>query len=519
MVQSTTQPRRRESHPRRWLILGALCLSMLVVGLDGTVLNVALSDIAVAIGATTSDLQWIVNAYLLALAVLLIPAGVLGDRVGRGRVLSAGLAVFVAASALAAWTTTPGGLVAARAAMGLGAAAIMPVSISVIPTIFAPDERRKAVAIVTTTMAVGMPLGPLVGGWLLEHYWWGSTMLINVPIVGVALTACVLLVPNTRDTERVRLDLGGLVLSALGFTALVYAVVSAPQEGWGSGKVLGSLGAAVVLLAGLLVVERKVADPLLSRDIVALPMFIWPTAVIAIGSLMILGLLFVLPQFIQVVQGNTAFGTGLRLMPMMLALAIGAGAADRILKRGSLRVVVSLGMVLIAGGFAALATLDARASYTIVAVALVGIGMGSGMAIAPATDAMLASLPSGRESTGTSLNNAAKQLGSAFGVALLGNLLSAAYQDRIAPALHGLAPAAQAVAHGSIQGAEVVAGRLGGDAGLTLAASAEAAFLDGVRAVSLACIGISLATAAVSALWFPRTSERAAPQRDSVLVS
>ncbi len=496
---ATTSATPSRSHPRRWWILAALCLSMLVVGLDGTVLNVALTDIASALHATTGQLQWVVNGYLVTLAVLLIPAGVLGDRWGRGRVLALGLTLFVVASAVAAWSTSPGQLIAARAVMGAGAAAVMPLSLSIIPTVFAPDERRKAVAIVTAALGLGMPFGPLLAGWLLDHFWWGSTLLINVPVVAVALVAGLLLIPNTRATNPARLDLPGVLLSASGLTALVYGVISGPDEGWTSPVVLGCLVGAVVLLGALVWVERRSPAPLVDRRLATRPMFVWPTVSIALSSFALLGLIFVVPQYLQAVRGLDAMATGLRLMPVMVALVVGSGIAGRLDRAAGMRATICLGLVVTAGGFALLLPVSVTSGDGLLLAGLAVVGFGFGLSVPPAMDAMLGALPAEQESTGTALNTAAKQLAGAFGVALLGTVVSSAFGSGVRGPASALPDAARSVAEGSVQGAMAIAQRVPAAVGEPLREAAGTAYVTGMHHALLVCAAVCLAAAGL--LW------------------
>ncbi|WP_051267576.1 MFS transporter [Nakamurella lactea] len=491
------------AHRRRWWILGTLCLSMLVVGLDATVLNVALTPIAESLRASTGQLQWIVNGFVLAFAVCLIPAGVLGDRIGRRRVLTAGLTVFVLASAAAAFTRTPAQLITARAVMGLGAAAVMPLALSIIPTVFGAAERRRAVAMTTVAMGLGMPLGPLIGGALLNHFWWGSTLLINVPLVAVALVAGLIVIPDSRETARRPLDPAGLVLSAVGFTALVYGIVRAPTAGWGSAVTLICLGVAVLTLAAFVAVERRAMAPIASRELLRTPLFVWPTVAIALASFVLLGLIFVVPQYLQAVRGLDALATGVRLMPLMVALVIGSGLAARAERRLSIRVLICLGLVVTAAGCVLLLWVGVDTGYPLLFCGLFVVGFGFGLSMPPAMDAMLGSLPADSESTATALNNAVKQLAGALGVALLGSLLSSAYLAGVTGAAASVPPAAAAAVRGSVQGAAAVADQLGGTAGVDLRQAAGTAFVTGMHHVTLACALVALATAALLAVALP----------------
>lgn len=260
---------------RRWWALGALLLGVLVIGLDTTILNVALPTLATGIHATTSELQWIVDAYVLVFAGLILPMGVLGDRWGRKRVAMIGLTAFAAASVAAATTTDPTTLIAARVFMGFGAAILSPVSVAIIPVLFSPKERGQAIAVTMMTMGVGMPLGPIIGGYLLRHFWWGSVFLINVPVVLVALVAIAVLLPESRDPEPERPDVPGGLLSTTGLVSFVYGVIAAPEHGWTSGVVVASLLGGTALIAAFVWWEQHVPSPMIDLGLFTRPRFLW----------------------------------------------------------------------------------------------------------------------------------------------------------------------------------------------------------------------------------------------------
>lgn len=495
-------------HPRRWWILAALALSLLVVGLDATVLNVALSDISRALGASTTELQWIVNGYSLTSAVLLIPAGLLGDRLGRRRVLAVGLAIFVAASAAGAFAQNPSELIAARTVMGIGAAAVFPLALSIIPTVFAPSQRSKAVAVMTAAMGVGMPLGPLVGGWLLDNFWWGSTLLFNVPTVAVALAAGLALIPDTRDASPRRVNLFGLGLTVAGLTGIVYGITQVPIDGWGSASTLVPLCGGVALLVAFGVVESRSREPLLDRRLIGSPLFVWPTVATALTSFVMMGLLFAIPLYLQAYVGDSALTTGLKLMPMMLTLVVGSGVSTRLGSRLGLRVIVPAGILISSVGFLALLGITPSSDYWPLFATLAITGFGFGLAMPPAMTAMLDSLPDGVQSTGTALNLSVRQTVGALGVAVLGSILTAAYRAGMdAPTAH-LPGAAASAARDSLGGAVAVASRLG-PAGGALRDAAGSAYLDGVHGVSLVCFAAAIVIAVMMAIVLPHRAQAA----------
>lgn len=447
--------------PRRWWALGALCLSLLVVGLDGTVLNVALAHISAALRTSTTELQWVVNGFALTSAALLIPAGILGDRLGRGRMLAGGLGVFAVAAVVPATSQSAGSLIIARTVMGIGAAAVFPLALSIIPTIFSTAERARAVAAVTAALGLGMPLGPIIGGWLLDHYWWGSTMLMGVPLVLVALVAGLLVIPDSRDPSPRPLDVPGTACAVLGLGALVYGVIQAPALGWADPLVITALVSAAALGAALVVVERWAVAPLLDLELLRRPLFAWPTIATALTSFVMLGLLFTLPLYLQEIRGLTALATGIRLIPVMAALVVGAGVSGWVTARVGLRGAVALGLVVSCLGFVPILALGPGSTYLPLGVGLGLVGFGFGVSMTPAMDAVLGALPPGRESVGTALNLTLKQTGGVLGVAVLGSILAAAYS----PTMHGVA--------------------------------AEAGFLTGMHRIALVCLVAALLTAVV----------------------
>lgn len=479
---------------RRWGGLGALALSMLALGFDMTILNVALTTLSEDLDAGTRSLQWIVDAYLLVFAALLLPAGLLGDRFGRKRLLLAGLAVFGAASLAGAFADGTAGVIAARAFMGLGAAIVTPLSMSMLPAVFPPEERTRAVAIWSASTALGLPLGPLLGGWLLENFWWGSIFLINVPVVAVGGVAIALLLPETRDPAAPRVDVPGALLSMGGLVALVFGVIEAPVHGWGDPLVLGSLALAAVLLTGFAFWEGRAREPVIDLRLLRDARFGWALVAAVAANMVMGGVLFVLPQFLQAVQGNDAFGTGLRLVPLLLGLLAGGLATDRIAPRTGHKPVIVAGTAVLAAGLAWGARTDAGAGYATVWPWLAVVGAGLGLALIPAMDALLSALPAHRAGRGSGLVQTLRQTGATLGVAGLGSLSSAVYRDDVQ--VGGLPPEAAGAARDSVGGAVAAAGRLGDPA---LLASAREAYVAGMDAVLLTCAAGALATAVL--LW------------------
>ncbi|MFC4532618.1 MFS transporter [Sphaerisporangium dianthi] len=479
---------------RRWWALGALVLSVLVIGLDLTVLNVALPTLATELGASTGDLQWIVVAYMVVFASLLLPAGALGDRFGRKRMLLAGLAAFGIASAVATYVGDAGWLIAMRALMGAGAAMIMPLSTSILPVIFPPHERARAIAAWTAGMALGLPLGPIVGGYLLDHFWWGSIFLINIPAVAVAVVAVAFLIPESKDPSASRVDLPGGLLSMAGLGALVYGVIQAPQDGWGDPVVLATVVGGLALLALFAIVEARMRAPMLDPGLFRQRVFLWGAIGATFISLAMTGVLFVVPLYLQAVLGFDAFETGLRVVPMIGGLMAGGLTGERLLPRAGLRRLMTAGLVLLAAGLGMGATTGVSDGYGWTAAWLAIAGVGVGMAMVPAMDGVLATLPEDRTGSGSGALQALRQVGSAVGVALLGGVLSALY-------IAHLPAGAPEAARDSV----AIAVRLGDPA---LTAAAHDAYVYGMDLVLALCAVLSLLTAALMASRLPSTTER-----------
>lgn len=492
---------------RRWWALGALVICLLTIGLDGTVLNVALPTLATELGASTGGLQWIVDAYVLVFAGLLLPIGALGDRLGRRRILLVGLGVFLISSVAAAWTTATGGLIAARAFMGLGSAIMTPMATAILPVLFGPKERARAISMMAAAMGLGVPLGPLLGGWLLDHFWWGSVFLVNVPVALVGIVAALIFIPESRNPRRRPPDLLGGALSTVGLVAVVYGVIEAPRRGWTDPVVLVGLGGGLVLVCAFVLWERRHPSPMIDLGLFRRPRFLWGTVAATIGTFGLFGLLFTVPQYLQAVQGHDAFDTGLRLLPMMGGLVLGAGGADRIVARIGTKIPVTTGLVIISAAMLMGAGTELSDGYGWTATWLALVGFGVGLALAPSMDAVLGELPTDESGAGTALTMTLRQVGGALGVALLGSVLAGAYASRID--VSGLPePAAQA-ARDSVAGAAAVADRLHLPSLLT---SAGDAYLHGMSLVLFVCAGIAVIGAVLVGAALPARGPEPGPE-------
>ncbi|SCF71471.1 MFS transporter [Streptomyces sp. Ncost-T10-10d] len=477
---------------RRWWALGALVASMLVLGFDMTILNVALPTMAEQLGATTGEQQWMADAYVVVFAALMLPAGLLGDRFGRRRMLITGLGIFLIGSLIGSLADAVPAVVTARCVMGIGAALVMPLALAVLPSLFgAPEDRVKAIGIVSAASALGLPLGPILGGWLLDHFWWGSIFLINIPMVAIGITACVYLLPETSDPASPKVDAVSTALTATGLGTLIYAIIEAPGRGWGDPLVLGMLAAGVVLIAALVVREHGAERPMLDMSLLRQRPFLLSALAATLVMFVMSGLMFILPGYLQAVLGHDAFGTGVRMLPMMGGLIVAAKTGAPVTQRFGARATMTAGLVVLA--FAALlgsrTTVDSGYGFTALWLSVAGVGFG--FAVVPAMDAALAALPADRAGSGSGLLMTVRQTGSALGIALLGSLLAGAYSGRLDTT--GVPAAAADTAGDSVVAAHVVAAKFGAQ---RLADSADAAYLHGMSVVLL----VIAVTALVSAL-------------------
>ena len=501
---------------RRWWTLGALALSVLVVGLDLFVLTLALPTLAVDLHASTGDLQWFVDAYSLVLAAALLPAGLLGDRIGRKKLLTWALVIFGIASLGCAYSTSTGELIAARAVLGLAAAVILPLALAVLPVMFTPEERPKAIGIVGGATFIGYPLGPILGGWLLDHYWWGSVFLINVPIVAIALVAVTLLMPESRGLSRFRIDYSGVAISSAGLAGLTYGVIRAGQDGWSDPLAVATMVAGAVVLAGFVlwerVVTRRGGQPLVDLSLFRSAGFTWGTTLATMISFALFGLTFAMPQFFLDVKGFDSLASGVRMLPLIGGLAIGLGFGQRLQSprksrdggpdRPPLVGVRPIG----AGGFAIMAvalaigtTTSAGSSTGFMAGWFAVTGFGLGLAMPTMLNAALSALTPERSGSGSALMTAARQVGATIGVAVLGTVLNSVYRSKLS--LPGLPPAAAAAARSSVGTGVVVAAKLHS---APVLGAVHSAYASGVDVMLWVCAAIAIVAAVLAALFLPR---------------
>lgn len=475
-----------------WLALGALVVALLAIGLDTTVLVVALPTISVDLHASTSALQWFTTAYTLALAALMLPAGALGDRYGRKRFLLAALALFGVASVWCTLAGSSGQLIAARALLGIAAAAMMPLSMAVLPTLFPEKaERQRALTIWVTSTAIGLPLGPIVGGWLLRNFWWGSVFLINVPMALVGLVAVAVLVPESRSENAFRIDLPGVVLSAAGMLGLTYGFIRLGGQGWGDAAGWGCVAASVAILALFVVWQRRIDHPLVDLGLFGASGFRWGTVYSVIVNFAMFGMFFTVPQYFQAILGVDSLGSGLRLLPLIAGLLVGTRLVDKLLPRLGLRVVLVSGFLLLAGGLVIGALTRVSSGYGHTALWLTVLGVGMGFVMPAAMGMAMGELDVERSGSGSALMQALRQAGGTIGVAVLGTVLATQYRASLGG--YDRAPVSDGVS-----GGVAVAHKLGDHAML---AQVQSAFMDGMGAMLWTCAGICLLAALTAAIF------------------
>jgi len=509
---------------RRWWALAALGLSVLVVALDLFVLTLALPTVSADLHASSGDLQWFVDAYSLVLAAALLPAGMLGDRIGRKRLLVGALVLFGISSLACAYSTSAGELIAARAVLGLAAAVILPMSLAVLPVLFTAAERPRAIAAVGGATFLGYPIGPILGGWLLDHFWWGSVFLINIPVVVIAVIAVTLLMPESHGERRQRIDLTGIVVSSVGLTSLTYGLIKAGDSGWTDRVAIITMAAGVVALAGFAIWERLVSRthrarraprptlPLVDLDLFGSAGFTWGTVLSTLVSFALFGLVFAMPQYFLDVRGLNSLGAGLRMLPMIGGLALGLILGQRLqTPRGprtgapadsappvSPKVIVTVGFAIMAAAlaFGAGTTIGSSTGFAATWFAVTGFGLG--MAMPTALNAAIGALSPERSGSGSALITAMRQVGGTIGVAVLGTILATVYRSHLH--LAGLPAVAMGAIRKSVAGGVATAQAAGSH---QLLDAVRLAYVHGLDVMLWVCSGIAIVSALLALAFLP----------------
>ncbi len=494
---------------RRMVILAVLCLALLIVGIDGTVVNVALPTLVRDLNATSSDLQWIVDAYTIVFASFLLIAGNTGDRLGRKRCLILGLLIFGGGSLGCSQVSTPTALIFLRGLQGFGAAFIMPATLSILVNVFTdPGQRARAIALWAGVSGLGVAIGPVVGGYLLEHFWWGSIFLVNVPVIVVAVVAAFVIVPESRDEHAARLDLVGTALSTVGLVSLLYGIIEGPSNGWVATTTIGAFAVALVLLTSFVFWEQHTDYPILDISFFKNPRFTAASIAVTLVFFAMFGSLFFISQYLQFVLGYSALQSGIRLIPVAAALMVAAPLSAKLVSWAGTKRVVTLGLTLVAVALLIFSRSTATSGYPLVALSLVVIGIGMGLAMAPATDSIMGSLPPEKAGVGSAMNDTTREIGGALGVAIMGSIAAASYTASIVgnaqfATLQKLSPQAADAVKDSVGSAAIVATKLPAAVGTAVTAAANNAFVSAMDHALIIAAVVALAGAAVAFFFLP----------------
>ncbi len=509
---------------RRWWALGAVSLAVLAVGLDGTVLSVALPTLARDLHASESSLQWFSSGYMLVLAAAMLPAGVLGDRYGRKKVMLCSLALFGLGSAACATASSSAEFIAARVVLGMAGAGVIVMALSAVTVLFSEEERPRAVGVWSTANFLALPIGPILGGWLLTHQWWGWVFLMNVPVAALGMSAVYALIPESRAPDRPALDWIGVALSVWGLVALTYGFIKAGESGWGDPAALLAMTAGVAVIVCFLGWERRLArrdaQPLVDPTLFASASFTWGVVLAAIAVLAMIGVLFTMPQFFQGVLGTDAMGSGLRLLPLIGGLIVGALPADRLARRVGNKLAVALGFAALAVGLLLGTQTRVSSSTFSIGLWMAVVGAGMGLAMATSASAALSELSAERSGVGSAVLQAVNKTGGPLGTAVLGSIVSSVYLSRLQ--LGALPAAGRALARESVFGGVAVAERLHS---ATLLQSVRVSFVHGMDLALLASVAIAGAGIVLALLFLPathaatRSDQRSPDEHDDVLIA
>jgi EmrB/QacA subfamily drug resistance transporter len=501
----------RASHPHRWQILGVLITALLVTSIDHTIINVALPSLVEDLGASAAQLQWIVASYTIVFAGLLLTAGSLGDRFGRRPALLAGLSTFLFGSVVAALATSSGTLIAARGIMGLGGALIMPTTLSVLVNVFGdPKERAKAIAAWTAAAGIGIALGPIVGGFLMRSFSWSSVFWINVPLLLVALIGARHLVPDSRDPNATRLDPVGAALSTVAVGSLVYGIIEAPTSGWLSPTTGGAFAVATVSGSAFAAWEMRRTEPMLDLRLFRNPAFSAASAALTLLFFAMAGAVFLQAQYLQFILGYTPLAAGFALVPAALGMLVGTGGGAHLAEKHGGRIAVATGTLFATAGLAVQAGFVDGTSYVPTGVGLFLFGLGAGIAMAPATELIMATLPASRAGVGSAVNDTVRELGGALGVAVIGSVAASRYTSSLQSDLDRFPyvdDSTRSVLGDNLGAALHATGRLGSDAA-EVAALARVAFVDSMTASLWIAVGMAAAATAVALAFLPRRRAR-----------
>jgi len=493
-----------KTHENRWIILGIMSLSLVIVMLNNVTLNVALPEMSKDLQANNSDLQWIVDSYALIFGGMLLVMGALGDRFGRKRALQLGLVLLGLASAAAAfYADSSNDVIMARATMGFGAALVMPATLSIVIVVFPREERGKAIGIWTMMAGIGAPIGLLVGGWAVENYDWQMVFLINIPIILLALSLGLMFVPNSKDSKKTPLDPVGAILSIAALGTILYAIIEAPSLGWASSEMILISGLGIILTYMFVKWERKAEYPMLPIGFFKFNGFSLGLIAIMLASFVMFSFMFTQMLHFQLVRGHTALEAAVRFLPLPLGLMPAAANSDRLSAKFGSNNVISMGLVLMTAAMAIFTTVEIDSEYIRLACIFLLLGFGMGLTLAPATTVVMDSIPSDKAGVGSATNDASREVGGALGIAIGGSVLNEYYQRNMEVPVGldlGNIPLESFPAAMQI-GAELIEG--GNILGLTLIENAQYAFMEGMIASATVMGVMAIAAAILVKLYMP----------------
>ena len=480
------------SSRRRLAVLATVCLAVFAINLDTTIVNVAVPDLARQLHATTRDLQWIVDGYNLAFAALVLTAGSIGDRFGRRPVLLWGLTGFAVASAVGALCTSAGPLITVRFVMGAFAALIYPTTLSIITNLYpVRSERAKAIGVWGAVTGLGVAVGPVTGGVLLAHFWWGSVFLALVPVALVATALTLRLVPESSDPKAARLDLPGLLTSSAAISLLVYTIIEAPNRGWGSATTIGSFLATAALVALFVTVERRREHPMLDVSLFRTPAFSAASGAVTVAFFALFGFIFLVTQYFQFVRGYGTVSTGVRILPVAATIALGSVVGARLAGRIGTRVIVVAGLVMFGTAFAWISSSPLHMPYLQIAAQMVLMGTGLGLTTAPATESILSVLPAAKAGVGSAVNDATREAGGTLGVAVIGSIFTSIYARHLAStSVAALPHQAARAARDSVGAAFSIAAHAAPSVSNRLVYDVNASFMHGFHLACLVAAGV-----------------------------
>jgi EmrB/QacA subfamily drug resistance transporter len=491
---------------RRWLILGVLCLSLLVIVVDNSILNVALPTLVRDLKASNSQLQWMVDSYTLVFAGLLLTAGSLGDRFGRRGALQVGLTLFGLGSLASAFASTPAQLIGTRAFMGIGGAFIMPATLSIITNVFPQEERGRAIGMWASVAGVAAALGPISGGFLLEHFYWGSIFTVNLPIVAFALVCSVILIPTSKDPSSPRQDPVGAVLSIVGLSSLLYGIIEAPDSGWTSPRIVLAFAAAFVVIGAFAWWESYIDHPMLDTAFFKNPRFTAASFGITMVFFAMFGATFLLTEYLQFTLDYSPLGAGLCLLPWAGVMMVTSASSSRIVMRFGTKRTVATGLATVGVALVLLTGVPVHGHFvTDVMWRMMLMAGGMGLVMAPATESIMGSLPRAKAGVGSAVNDTTRQVGGALGVAIIGSVMSSVYQSRVANAISGKGlarPVADQI-RSSLGGAIGVAHAVGGPTGALIEAGAKSAFVTGLHEAVLVGAAAAFIGSIIAARFLP----------------